>query len=93
VKHRIDLRAATNEDRTDALGRTDLVPGDREQIDRHVPDGEVDLAERLHGVRVHDASVCLHTLGDFRNGLDGANLVVDPHDRADRNRVIDGTVE
>src|SRR5512144_2829789 len=48
VHQRLDLGSAANEQRTDALGRADLVTGDRQQVELLIRGVDVNLSERLH---------------------------------------------
>jgi len=49
---------------------------DAEQVHSQVVDADRDLADGLRGVGVHDPSGGVHAVGDLRDGLDGAGLVL-----------------
>ena len=70
--------------RADALGRAELVPYYREEVDAERVDVHIQLANRLRGVGVDEegrARDAAHRGGDLRQGLHRAHLVVRVHHR------------
>ena len=73
----------TDDEGTDALGAAELVGADRDQVGPGGGLGHVDPGQGLDGVGVDDGvgGVATDDLGHLGDGLDGADLVVDQHDR------------
>ena len=80
-------RAAPDPERAGAFRAVELVRRQRQQIDAERLDVDRDLAHRLHGVGVHERAVLVCDRGQFRDRLDGADLVVRVHHR-DQRRVL-----
>ena len=78
-KERIDGRVLFDEERSDALGRVDLVTADGIEIDAEIVDASGQLAERLDAVGVEKGAGLVCESGDFADGLDGAGFVIDVH--------------
>ncbi len=54
---------------------------------------DLDLPESLHGVGVNERATFLRPGGEHGQGLNRADLVVDPHHRANRNIVVNERIE
>ena len=68
-------------ERTDALGTVDFMGGKRHQVDRPVRQVNRHLARTLGGIDVEQGPVFTHALADGRDVVDGAQLIVDQHQR------------
>ncbi len=86
-EQRLQWRAAPDVHGADSLRRADLVPADREEIERDRFRIDRNFPERLHTVRMKNRAHRLGMLGERGDGLDGANLVVDPHHGTERGIV------
>ncbi len=77
---------AAYDERADAVRPADLVAGEGERVD--AGRGEVDRhrPDRLHGVGVHRDAVLGGERDDLVDRLQGADLVVGPHHRDQRDR-------
>ena len=79
-------RVAPDIEHAHALGRIDLVAGQREQVDPEPVDVQVEKARGLNGVRVDRDTPRAARARDLGHRLDGADLVIGEHD-ADEARV------
>ena len=84
---RIDAHAAADIQRADALGRIELMAGERQHIDAQLVHVNRHRADSLHRIRVEEDIVRPGDLRNFRNRLNGADFVVGKHDR-NENRLI-----
>ena len=80
----VTRQLAAHDERTDAVGAAELVPGEGERVD--AARGEVDRhrADRLDGVGVHRDAVLGGDRDDLVDRLQRADLVVGPHHRDQR---------
>ena len=78
--HGLERSSAANVQRADSFWRTNLVTGNREQIERNFACVHVHFAERLHAIGVKNcarrALVCSASSFD---GLDDADFIIHPH--------------
>ena len=79
--------AALDPQRAGALRAVELVGRQREQIDAERPHVDRNLADRLHGVGVHQRAALVGDGGDLGDRLNGADLVVRVHHRDERGVV------
>ena len=86
---RRQLDAPAHIERADALGRVELVAGDRQQIDAELLHVDGDLADRLRGIRVHQRAARLGGAGDLAHRLQGADLVLRMDDGDERRPIVD----
>ena len=77
---------APDVERAHALGRVELVGGEREEIDPEAVHVEVEEAGGLHGVGVNEDPARAGQPRDLGDGLNRADLVVGEHD-ADEKRI------
>ncbi len=70
-----------------ALGRVELVAGKRQKIDTERPHIDRQLSDGLHGIGVEQGPMRMRDVGQSRDGLHRANLVVGVHDGHDRDVV------
>jgi hypothetical protein len=89
VEERRERRPAPHVEGTHALGRAQLVPGQRQQVHRQLAHVDGQAAERLHGVGVHDDAPCAGAGGHRLDRLHHARLVVHPHERAHGDGVVE----
>ena len=84
---RFELGSLANVKHADALGPMKFVPGHGQQI--HPGGGHVDgdFPHGLHRIGVKNNSARADFLGQLRNGVDDAGLVVGPHD-TDHSRIV-----
>ena len=90
------LQLTAYDERADAVRATDLVPGDRHRVDPGSGEVERQLAECLDRVGVHRDAVGVRDLDDLGDRLHGADLVVGPHHRHQRDALgvgLDGGAE
>ena len=85
VNQRLERHATANEQGADALGRIDLVAGNREKIDAEFVDVRWNLADGLGRIGVKQDAVLVGNASAILDRLDGADLVVGVHD-ADEDR-------
>ena len=83
MNDRFNQPAIPNDQRADALGCAKLVTRQGKQGYGEMPEVDRDLSERLHAVGVQGHARGRTSCRDLRHRLDGANLIVDPHDRDD----------
>src|SRR5262249_28924323 len=76
----LDRLAVAHDERTDTLGRPDLVSGERQHGARHPAERDRNLAECLHGVGMECDPCGAAARRNLCHWLDDADLVVDPHD-------------
>ncbi len=83
----MQANALAHHERADSLGSTELVAAQRDELGRGAHLAHVHPRERLNGVAVEDGvrRPLGHDLGDGGQRLDGADLVVDGHDRHQRD--------
>ena len=82
-----DARLAADPERADSLGTVDLVGRQGSQVDLHFLHVERHLAHALHRVDVEEHALLAGHLAEFRDGLQGPDLVVREHDR-DEDRLV-----
>ena len=81
VQQRGRLQLPAYDERADAVGAADLVPGHGHRVDARAGEVEGQLAEGLDGVGVHRDAVGVGDLDDLGDRLHRADLVVGPHHR------------
>ncbi len=74
-----------------ALGAVELVGAHGQHIHAQLLHVHRDGTHSLHGVGVHPHAMLVSDLGDFLDGLDGADLVVGHHDADQRGIGTDGS--
>ena len=75
-EHGFERHAFRDEQSADALGRIQLVSGDREQRDAQSAHVHRDFADGLRGVDVHPRAPGARDFGDFADGLEHTGLVL-----------------
>ena len=85
VQNRLERGPLPNIEQAGALGTTELVGGDREEVHTEVLDIDLGGAEGLHRIAMdQDVGLVLFDgRGDSRNVLDHSGLVVEVHHRDD----------
>ncbi len=86
VRQRGHVDLAAYDQRADAVGSADLVAGERERVDAGGREVDGDGTDGLHGVGVHRDAVLGGDRDDLLDRLEGADLVVGPHHRDQRDR-------
>ena len=86
---RLHPRAALDPERARALRPVELVRRERQQIDAERAHVDRNLADRLHGVGVHQRAALVRDRRELRDRLNRADLVVRVHDRDERRVVGD----
>jgi hypothetical protein len=89
TQQRTEAGIAAQVEHADALGRMQLVAGEREHVDLGGLQVDGNLADRLHRVGMeHDALLVRH-FGHFLDREDGPGFVVGPHRRNDGDAVVE----
>ena len=83
-------RALAHVQHADALGRVELVAGQRQHVHGQLGQIDVDLAHGLDRVGVEQHALGLAQGGDLRDGENDAGFVVGVHDRDDGRVLADG---
>ncbi len=86
VHQRRHREVASYDEGADAVGAPELVPGEAQRVDAGRGEVDGDGADRLHRVGVHRDGVLGGDLHDLLDRLHGADLVVGPHHRDQRDR-------
>jgi hypothetical protein len=93
VHQRLKVRSTANEQRTNSFRGSDLVTGDRQQVELLGSRIDMDFPEGLHSISMKNDASGLRLGRKLRDCLNRSDFVVDPHDRADGDVVSNESIE